>query len=80
MNAEPSRPGKNPAPASASRNLFPNPSREWWKEPFPARGDGPDGKMALRKAGLAWDDACGWLVFVCNRQVFQNKKQKQVPG
>lgn len=27
------------------------------------------------RAGLSWDYACGWLRFVCNRQIFQNKRR-----
>lgn len=28
------------------------------------------------RAGLAWDGACGWLGFICNRGVFQNKRKR----
>lgn len=63
----------------------PEPSRPCKAQPLPL----PLGIQALlptemapveiqpqEKAGSAWDGACGWLRFICNRGFFQNKRKR----
>lgn len=78
MNPEPSRPGENPATASATRTLFQNLRGEQWKEPLPPGGDGPDGKMAPRKGRLGLGRCLRTAQIYFQQASFPKQKEKKL--